>query len=139
MMLGAVSIGVSFVYAKRCITPLKLPILALTTYQLGAGLLILCFVTDFNGMNNIANDPKTLWFTVIGLGLLGTGIAYLCYYHVIEQLGALMASSVTYMPPVVALGIGAVLVNEPIELRDYGATVLILFAVALTALSNKQG
>ncbi|GAM64198.1 permease [Vibrio ishigakensis] len=51
-------------------------------------------------------------------------MAYLCYYFIIEKLGALTASSVTYIPPVVALAIGGGLLGEAIELRDYLATVL---------------
>lgn len=37
MVMGAMSVGFSFVYAKRFITPLQLSPLALTTYQLGSG------------------------------------------------------------------------------------------------------
>ena len=138
MVLGSISVGVSFVYAKRFITPLKLSALALTTYQLGAGLIILCFITDFEGIGNIANDTSVLLTTFIGLGLFGTGIAYLCYYFIIEKLGALVASSVTYIPPIVALAIGAAIVGENIEVRDYAATGLILLAVTIISISTKR-
>jgi len=138
MMMGSMSVGVSFVYAKRFISPLKLSSLALTTYQLGAGLIILFFLTDFSGITNITSDNSTMLATFIGLGLLGTGVAYLCYYFIIEHLGALVASSATYIPPVVALAIGAFIVNEPIELRDYAATALIIFAVVIVAITNKK-
>jgi drug/metabolite transporter (DMT)-like permease len=68
---------------------------------------------------------------IIGLGLLGTGLAYITYYYIVEKLGAISASSVTYIPPVVALLIGALLVGEPIKVADYGATVLIFIGVFL--------
>jgi len=65
------------------------------------------------------------------LGLLGTGLAYIIYYYIVEKLGAIAASSVTYIPPVVALLIGSLLVGEPIEMVDYAATFLIFFGVFL--------
>lgn len=138
MVMGAMSVGFSFVYAKRFITPLQLSPLALTTYQLGSGLIILLLATDFTGISAIASSGVSLAATVFGLGLLGTGIAYLCYYFIIEKLGALTASSVTYIPPIVALAIGAGIMGEVIELRDYAAASLILVAVSVVALSKKK-
>ena len=43
---------------------------------------------------------------MVGLGILGTGVAYVLYYFIVDHLGAVTASSATYIPPVVALGIG---------------------------------
>ena len=99
--------------------------------------MVLACVTDFTGISHLANDTTALVSSIFGLGLLGTGVAYLCYYYIIEHLGALVASSATYVPPVVALAIGALLVGEPIVLRDYAATALILAAVAVVAIANK--
>ena len=44
MVAGSLSVGASFVYAKKFIIPLKIPASALTTYQLGLGLLTLAFL-----------------------------------------------------------------------------------------------
>ncbi|WP_117234879.1 DMT family transporter [Vibrio maerlii] len=137
MVMGAMSVGFSFVYAKRFISPLKLSSLALTTYQLGAGLIILFFVTDFEGIGAITESILPSAATIFGLGLLGTGMAYLCYYFIIENLGALTASSVTYIPPVIALAIGGLVMGEVIETRDYVATGLILLAVSVVAFAGK--
>lgn len=131
MIIGSLSVGASFVYAKKFITPLKIPAAALTTYQLGFGLLVLALFTDYDGMTAIFTDTHAALGLVIGLGLLGTGLAYIIYYYIVENLGAVSASSVTYIPPVVALLIGALIVGEPIALADYGATLLIFAGVFL--------
>ncbi len=131
MVTGSLSVGASFVYAKRYIIPLKVPAAALTTYQLGLGLLLLATFTSYKGMTNILTDTHAAAGLVIGLGLLGTGLAYILYYYIVEQLGAVSASSVTYIPPVVALLIGAFIVGEPIDVADYGATLLIFVGVFL--------
>jgi len=77
---------------------------------------------------------------IIGLGFLGTGLAYILYYYIVDELGAVTASSVTYIPPIIALLIGAVVVNEPIANVDYVATALIFLGVFLlkTNLSDRN-
>ena len=138
MVIGSLSIGVSFVYARRFVTPLNLPTAALTTYQLGFASLILLVITPYASIDNIVTDPIALIGLIIGLGLLGTGVAYILYYFIINKLGAVAASSVTYLPPVVALLIGAVLVGESITWLDYFATALILGGVVLLNQRERQ-
>ncbi len=50
MLLGSASVGLSFVYAKRFVTPLGVAPAALTTYQIGLALLTLLVLTDLDGM-----------------------------------------------------------------------------------------
>ena len=110
---------------------MKIPATALATYQLGLGLLVLALFTDYSGIGNVFASTHTAIGLIVGLGLLGTGLAYIIYYYIVERLGAVSASSVTYIPPVVALLIGALLVGEPIKIVDYGATILIFVGVIL--------
>jgi len=131
MVAGSLSVGASFVYARRYIVPLRIPAAALTTYQLGLGLLILALITDYHDISMITQSLYTTAGLVIGLGLLGTGLAYIIYYYIVEQLGAVTASSVTFIPPVVALLIGALLVGEPIGLPDYLAALCIFLGVII--------
>ncbi len=131
MVLGSLSVGASFVYAKKYVIPLKLPSAALTTYQLGFGLIFLGLITDYNGIGNIWTELHASIGLVIGLGLLGTGLAYIIYYYIVEKLGAVAASSVTYIPPIVALLIGYVLIGEPIDFLDIVATAFIFAGVFL--------
>lgn len=131
MIAGAFSVGCSFVYAKKFVSPLKLPAAALTTYQIGIAMLLLFMVIPVEGIGAVFADNRATIGLVIGLGLCGTGLAYVAYYHIVENLGALAASSVTYIPPVVALVIGVVLVGETIQPLGYLAMVLILAGVAL--------
>ncbi|MCB1809626.1 MAG: DMT family transporter [Candidatus Competibacteraceae bacterium] len=137
MVMGSLSLGVSFVYAKKFISPLKIPAPALVTYQLGAALVLLALVTDFDGISRITENVQVLLGLIIGLGLLGTGLAYIIYYYIVEKLGAVRASSVTYIPPIVALLIGALLVGEEIQVIDYVATLFIFFGVIMLNRQSK--
>ncbi|WP_300564912.1 DMT family transporter [Flavobacterium sp.] len=65
---------------------------------------VLC-CTDFF---SVVQKPETLhsiWFIVI-LGIIGTGIANLIYYKLIQISSPLFASSVTYVIPIVAFAWG---------------------------------
>lgn len=129
VVLGSLILGSSFVYAKKFISPLKIHFSALTTYQLGFALLTLLLLTNFDGITNIKNDTHTFLGMIIGLSLLGTGLAYILYYYIIEELGAVTAASVTYIPPIVALIIGYFFINEDISLIDCIGTILIFIGV----------
>ncbi|MDB2458409.1 DMT family transporter [Planktomarina temperata] len=131
MVFGSFSLGVSFVYARKFVTPLDLPPAALTTYQLGFATVILLAVTDKSGLGTLYDDPTSFAVLVFGLGFLGTGLAYVLYYYVISKLGAVRASALTYVPPVVALFLGALFLGEVIVVWDYVATVLIFAGVIL--------
>lgn len=130
MLAGTLSVGGSFVYARRFLTPLRLPPLTLATWQTGLAVVTLALLTDFEGIGEIATDTHVLWGTIIGLGILGTGGAYLIYYFIIDHLGPVRAAGATYIAPVVAVIIGA-LVGERISLLEIGALVLILGGVVL--------
>jgi drug/metabolite transporter (DMT)-like permease len=127
--LGSLSIGASFVYARRFMAHLDLSPLALCTYQVGFALCILAAVTPLSGLSHVQQSATALIGVVLGLGLTGTGIAYVLYYYIVWQMGAVQASSVTYLPPVVALLIGCLLVGEPLRWMDLIAMSAILSGV----------
>ncbi|PWK33976.1 DMT family transporter [Cupriavidus plantarum] len=131
MLLGCVSVGCSFVYARRYLSGLDMSPLALCTWQIGIALAIISALTDFGVIGRVADDPRTLVGTVLGLGVCGTGIAYVIYYYIVGQLGALTAASVTYIPPVVALMIGAGFAGEPVRPVEIVAACCIVCGVYL--------
>lgn len=76
---------------------------------------------------------------MLGLGLCGTGLAYIAYYLIVDRLGAVMASGVTYIPPVVALAVGALMIGEPVHATDLVAMVAILVGVAVLQSGRRSG
>jgi drug/metabolite transporter (DMT)-like permease len=49
------------------------------------------------------------------LGTIGTGLAFLLYYLLIERVGATNATMITYITPVIGIIAGGVFLDEPIE------------------------
>jgi drug/metabolite transporter (DMT)-like permease len=91
----------------------------------------LAVATPLDGIGAVFDDARTWVGLVFGLGLLGTGLAYVIYYYIVESLGAIAAAGVTYIPPIVALVIGVFLAGDVIHTLSYLATALILTGVAL--------
>lgn len=131
ILLGALGYAVAFVYARRFVAPLKIPPVALAAYQTAAAALLLSFLTDLRGVGALAGHPGALAAAALGLGVCGTGVAYILYYHLIERLGAVTASSVTYLPPLVALAIGTLVMHDRLSPWQVAGTLCILGGMTL--------
>ncbi|MCO5089545.1 DMT family transporter [Bosea sp. (in: a-proteobacteria)] len=129
MALGALSLGGSFVYVKKYVVRLNIPPSALAVYQIGITIVVLLIVTPFEGTGAVFADTRAWTGLLFGLGLCGTGLAYIAYYRIVEELGALAASGVAYAVPVVAVLIGTVLFDEPLAVLDIVAMSLICSGV----------
>jgi drug/metabolite transporter (DMT)-like permease len=69
--------------------------------------------------------------SVLALGVGGTGIAYVLYYALLAGAGASRSILVTYLVPALALGYGALILDEPVTAAALGGLALILAGVAL--------
>jgi len=67
----------------------------------------------------------------LGLTILGTVIAYVIYFRLIERTSAAFTSTVTYIIPVFGLILGALVLNEPLSLTLLVSLGLILAGVLL--------
>ena len=95
MVAGSISVGCSFVYARKFISPLKTPAVALATYQVGLAMLFLFFVTSLDGIGAVFKNTRAWTGLIFGLGLCGTGLAYVIYCYIVDSLGAVAAAGVT--------------------------------------------
>ncbi len=67
----------------------------------------------------------------LALAILGTVIAYIIYYALIDRTSATFVSTVTYIIPIIGLVLGALVLGEPMKLVLTGSSVLILLGVLL--------
>jgi drug/metabolite transporter (DMT)-like permease len=71
---------------------------------------------------------------VVWLGVLGSFIAYLCYFFLLEQLGATLTTMVTYVFPVVGVTLGVVALGELLDWRLLLGTILVTLGIAVVSL-----
>jgi len=77
-------------------------------------------------------QPTALaWFSVLWLGLLGTGLAYLFFFHLIKSIGATPTTMVTYVIPIFAVIFGVIFLDERLYWAQLAALALIFAGVWL--------
>jgi drug/metabolite transporter (DMT)-like permease len=136
MTIGSLFYAYSFIYARKFLIPKKISPSALTSYQAFFSLIITTLLVDLSTLFNVFNSTKAMLGSVFGLGLIGTGIAYIIYYKLVEGLGAIKASTVTYIPPVVAIIIGQTFGGESFSISALIGVTIILTGVYITKLSK---
>ena len=80
-----------------------------------------------------ALDPaaaETGWSSAVALGVLGTGLAFIPYYRLIQRIGAPRAAVVAYLIPVFGALLAWLFLGEPVTVRMLLAGLLILGSVA---------
>lgn len=122
--------GVAFVYTRRYITPRGYPPEVLAAAQLGLGVLILAAAFPVVAREPIAITP-VIAASVLALGALGTGVAYLLFYRLIHDAGATTASMVTYVIPVVAVILGVAVLREPLAWNLFAGAAVVILGVAI--------
>jgi drug/metabolite transporter (DMT)-like permease len=129
--LGAVACyGFGFPYIRRFVAPLGERSVSLATGQVSiAALLLLPFA--LLDPHPIGTLTPSVVGGMIALGALGTGIAYVWSFDVIERAGATTASTVTYLTPIVAIAVGALLLGEELTPNEPLGGLIVLLGVAL--------
>jgi drug/metabolite transporter (DMT)-like permease len=86
-----------------------------------------------------ATHPTLLGLAaVLALGVIGSAVAYVLYYYILDTLGATRGSSVTFVIPIVAVFLGSVLFAEPLTAGAIGGMAVILFGIFLTSLRRRS-
>ena len=129
-IISTLGYGVSTLWTRRNLSPLKLdPISAMATQ--------LTIATIAIGVVSLAVSPKPTHYplngvlSIITLGALGTGVALVLNFMIVQRADALTASTVTYSIPIVSTAAGVILLNEHIHWYEPVGTCIILLGIAL--------
>jgi drug/metabolite transporter (DMT)-like permease len=71
------------------------------------------------------------WVSMIWLGALGTAVAYLLFFRIIERWGATRTTLVTYVIPIVAIALGFIVLGERLRPLELVGAALIIAGVVL--------
>lgn len=131
---AAACYGFAIPYQRRFVTGRSVSGLALAATQLLLATAQLAIVAPL--VAGAPPVPTSLSADVVGsvlaLGALGTGVAYVFMFRVIRQAGATTASTVTYLIPLFATLIGVVGLGERISWYEPVGGLVILVGVAIS-------
>ncbi len=130
--VGAVACyGVGFPYTRRHLASLPDSRVALAASQVACGTIVLAPLAVLAGP---LHGPVTVevGLGMLGLGALGSGIAYVLNYLVISRAGPTAASTVTYLTPLFAVVVGVAFLGEQVEWNEPVGALIVLLGVAIS-------
>jgi drug/metabolite transporter (DMT)-like permease len=135
MCLGAaVCYGVVIPYQKRFIAGDASSAVALSAGQLLIGTAQIALVAPLLG--GAPPDPTEISFaavaSVLALGVLGTGFAFMIHMRNIRLAGASAASMVTYLVPLFAAVVGILVLHEGLAWYQPAGAAIVLVGVAVS-------
>ena len=130
-ILGAtLSYAFAGVWGKTALAG-QLPLMNALGMLIGSTVLMIPIVLVFDGRPNLALSLG-VWGALIGMAVLSTALAYFLYFAILVRAGAANLLLVTLLIPPVAIGLGAVFLDERIGIEAWIGFVIIGLGFAVT-------
>ena len=123
--------GIAFPYGRRHLTGNADGPVALATGQMLAATLLLLPLAALSGPTT-GPITTSVVLSMVALGALGTGVAYVLNYRIVAAAGATTASTVTYLTPLVAILVGFVFLAEPLTWNEPIGGLIVVLGVAVS-------
>lgn len=134
-------IGAAILYASVMFLNKKLtPITAYdkTILQLGSSALVIGLYLLFTNSFTFPQMTGTQWLLLIVVGIVHTGIAYALYFGAMRDLRAQTIAVFSYLDPVIAVLLSALLLREPMSVTNLIGTILILGSALYSELPERS-
>lgn len=129
LLLAVACYGISFPYSRKNVLPRKLQPETMAATQLVAASITLLpmFIWDGIAENTYPIGPV---LAMLALGIFGSGFAYIWNFKIMSAAGSAIASSVTFVTPVVAVLVGIIFLGESITWNEPVGGLVVLFGAA---------
>ena len=124
-LVGALSYSFSGVYIQKY--QLNANKFVLIGWAMLFGGLLLTPLSFFNLPDQMPDNNAIA--ALLWLGIVSTGIAYLGYIRLIEQIGAVRTSTVTYLLPVFSIIWGSIFLQEKITWIIFGGFIFVMIGM----------
>ncbi|MGB2833841.1 MAG: drug/metabolite exporter YedA [Methylotenera sp.] len=135
LIFAAASWSFGSVWSKHLAMPQGLMAAAA---QMLVGGFALMLVSAYAGESWPAQITAKSWGAMLFLVVLGSLVAYSAYQYLLKTVRPLVASSNTFVNPVVAFTVGIWFANEQVTTNEYIALVVILVGVVLVLTANNK-
>lgn len=129
VLMAAISYAGATVFARRALRGIP-PLEAAIGQLLSGGLMVLPMSLILDRPWALSPAPASI-AALLALAVLGTAIAYVMYYRLLQRVGVVGISLVTYLNPIFAVIWGALWLGEPLSGWIIGGMALILTGVFL--------
>lgn len=120
----------AFVYLRRFVLPRGLDPITVALLQVGLAALVFAVLAPFAAADPVSLTWPVVW-SMLALGVVGTGVAFWLNVNVVTGIGATAASTVTYLTPVVGVLLGVLVLDESLSWNEPLGAVLVVAGIAL--------
>lgn len=130
LLLAVTCYGIGSPFVRKYIEPLKMKPEAAVFGQVTTSAITLL---PFYLLGPLTIGPITAQSLggMLALGVLGTGLAYVLYYQLLAEVGSAIGSAVTYLSPIVGVGLGVLLLGETISWHEPVGAAIVLLGAAI--------
>jgi drug/metabolite transporter (DMT)-like permease len=130
LLFAVACYGVTFPYTRRFVMPLKIKSEAIVATQLICATSTLLPIYLISGIS-VTSFPITPVISMVALGVFGSGFAYLWNFKIMQLAGSAIASSVTYLTPLVAVIVGVIFLSEKVTWNEPVGALVVLLGAAI--------
>jgi drug/metabolite transporter (DMT)-like permease len=132
MLIAVFLYGIGTPYVRKYVTPLNLATEVSVFGQVGTAALTLLPVYLLTGPLITSVPDIQSVAAIVTLGALGSGVAYLLYYKILDIVGSAIASSVTYITPIIAVVLGIWLLGEELHWYEPVGGLIVILGAAIS-------
>jgi drug/metabolite transporter (DMT)-like permease len=130
-ILGATACyGFSLAYMRRFVSNTGMSALMFSFLNIGLGAAIMALLTPVLVLEPVRLDPWII-VSVLLLGCLGTGVAYIWNQNTLRAWGPTRASTVTYITPLVGVILGVVILGEQLSWNEPAGALVVFLGILL--------
>ncbi|MDB5509670.1 MAG: protein of unknown function transrane [Hyphomicrobiales bacterium] len=130
IVLAGVSYACAGVYGRRFARMGVTPLLTATGQVTASGLILVPIALVFDQPWTLPPPSLPVWGALFGLAALSTALAYVVYFRILAAAGATNLLLVTFLIPVSAVTMGAMVLGERLEPRHFVGMALIGLGLA---------
>ncbi|MFF2372422.1 DMT family transporter [Agromyces sp. NPDC058110] len=129
-LVATLCYGFTFGYQRKFLSQRPIAPATFAFLSIGVSAIVMLALTPW-----LALEPVDLSWPVVGsllaLGILGTGLAYIWNINVLRKWGPTATSTVTYVTPVVGVALGVLLLGERFSWHEPIGALLVLLGILL--------
>jgi len=130
-ILGATACyGFSLAYMRKFVSNSGMSALMFSFLNIGIAAAIMLVLTPLVAVGPVALSPWIVG-SILLLGCLGTGVAYIWNQNALRAWGPTRASTVTYLTPVVGVALGLIVLAEPLSWNEPAGAIVVFLGILL--------
>jgi drug/metabolite transporter (DMT)-like permease len=130
-ILGATACyGFSLAYMRRFVANTGMSALMFSFLNIGIAAAIMVLLSPVLVLTPVELDPWIV-VSVVLLGCLGTGVAYIWNQNVVRAWGPTRASTVTYITPLVGVVLGVLILGEHLSWNEPTGALIVFLGILL--------